>query len=203
MESTLQTPDDAAAIVFETQWSLWADCKVNVTPNHVQSKEEFESSLHLVASIENARDLWSWLQHMPAASNLPPNANIYLMRQGIMPMWEHEANTNGGHITLRCDKHHSDSLWQLLVLMAVGEEMENCLLGGERRNDAICGVAICARNTSNVLQIWNRSTIKFNPQSFCKSLEHTIAPSNGPSGYPYSTYRKVLSNPIYKSHKGT
>lgn len=57
--------------------------------------------------------------------------------EGIKPMWEDEANKNGGRWTLRVSKGFGNKLWEDLILAMIGEQFSD--------EDEICGIVISIR----------------------------------------------------------
>lgn len=43
---------------------------------------------------------------------------------GVKPMWEDEANKNGGRWVIRVNKGFSNKLWEDLILAMIGEQFE-------------------------------------------------------------------------------
>lgn len=68
---------------------------------------------------------------------------------GIKPMWEDEANKNGGRWLIRLNKGFSNKIWEDLILAMIGEQFE-----GEKD---INGIVISIRPTGDALSVWIRN----------------------------------------------
>ncbi|KAI0756651.1 eukaryotic translation initiation factor 4E class I [Daedaleopsis nitida] len=96
-------------------------------------------------------------------SQLPPKANYYVFKEGIIPAWEDEANKNGGKwsIQLPRDKNraHVDKMWLYTMLAAIGETFDQLFVNGEGGDSQslITGVILSARPQFYRISIWTRS----------------------------------------------
>ena len=68
---------------------------------------------------------------------------------GVKPEWEDEQCINGGKLTLRVPKTHSNKYWEDLLLALDGDQFTN--------EQEVVGILINVRPGRDVIQIWNRS----------------------------------------------
>lgn len=87
---------------------------------------------------------------------------FFVMKDNIPPLWEDENNINGGIITYKLTKSHSDHVWK---------ELTSALIGGTLTNnmDLINGISISPKINNCIIKIWvNKSNmltkIKFNDE---------------------------------------
>jgi len=116
--------------------------------------------------VENFCRYFNWLK---PPSRLERNSNYHLFKSGIKPMWEDEANANGGKwvLTMKAQPQLLDRCWSWLAMALVGEELDE--------GDEICGAGMrvlvaqpstfhifaCAvvslRSKVDRIQLWTRS----------------------------------------------
>jgi translation initiation factor 4E len=69
--------------------------------------------------------------------DLNGHADIHLFKDGIRPLWEDDANKNGGKWIVRLKKGLANRCWENLILAILGEQF---MVGEE-----ICGAVISVR----------------------------------------------------------
>ncbi len=106
-----------------------------------------------------AEEFWQIFSFLKRPDQLPQGTNIQLVRftviivrqfvDGIKPMWEDEANKNGGRWTLKVSKGYANKLWEDLILAIIGEQftLEN----------EINGIVLSIRGQGEKISIWNRN----------------------------------------------
>jgi translation initiation factor 4E len=84
-----------------------------------------------VAKFGSAEEFWQIYSFLKRPDQLPQGTNMQLFVDGIKPMWEDEANKNGGRWTLRVSKGYANKLWEDLILAMIGEQfsLENEING--------------------------------------------------------------------------
>jgi translation initiation factor 4E len=88
---------------------------------------------------------------MKQASELRVGNDYSLFKQGIQPMWEDDANKNGGRWLINLDRKQRatelDRFWLETVLCMIGE-------GFQAHSDDVCGAVINIRNKQDKLSVW-------------------------------------------------
>jgi len=168
-------------ILLENTWSFWYDKYIG--PG--QSFQEYEAALHQLGSFSSIQDFWKWYNFMPPITQLPPRSSYHLMKHGIKPLWEDEANAEGGNLSIKVKKDISQEIWLYLVLSVVGEQLSM----GLEEDDDICGLTVNMRKEEVVFSLWNKRAEVVNIDRFIKHLTSMI---------PNLIY---ASKPIYKVHK--
>jgi translation initiation factor 4E len=99
-------------------------------------------------TVESYCRYFNWLK---PPSKLERNSNYHLFKSGIKPMWEDEANANGGKwvLTMKNNPALLDQCWQWLTMALVGEELDE--------GDEICGAVVSLRSKVDRIQLWTRS----------------------------------------------
>ena len=113
----------------------------------MMTKEDFEMELKPLASFKTIEEFWGLYQHMLRPSELDICSKLFLFQGPIRPLWEDEANKNGGRFYIRIKKDGVDKLWEALVIAYISENFEY--------NDDICGLQMAIRpDNIVVLSLW-------------------------------------------------
>ena len=99
-------------------------------------------------TVESCCRSFNWLK---PPSKLKRNSNYHLFKSCIKPMWEDEANANGGKwvLTMKNNPMLLDQCLQWLTMALVGEELDE--------SDEICGAVVSLRSKVDRIQLWTRS----------------------------------------------
>ncbi|KAJ7265965.1 translation initiation factor eIF 4e-like domain-containing protein [Mycena haematopus] len=159
---------------LEYQWTIYHDTKAKVpfTPassaGHFQpvpspspaqdgfvaqpaESTDYEAGLTVVGEFSTVEEFCRYFNWLKPPSGLERNSNYHLFKSGIKPMWEDEANANGGKwvLTMKNNPALLDRCWNWLAMALVGEELEEGL-------DLICGAVVSLRSKVDRIQVWTR-----------------------------------------------
>ena len=81
---------------------------------------------------------------------LTTNCMLFLMRDGIKPMWEDTKNKNGGCFSYKVNNKNVASVWKNLSYTLVGE----CLTTDKRLRPNITGITISPKKNFCIIKIW-------------------------------------------------
>jgi len=114
-------------------------------------EEEYAAGLTVVGEFETVEDFCRWFNWLKPPSQLETSSNYHLFKKGIRPMWEDEANANGGKwvLTMKSNPQLLDRCWSWLTMALVGEELDE--------KDEICGAVVSLRTKLDRIQLWTRS----------------------------------------------
>ena len=95
--------------------------------------EAYEAGLTTVGDFDTVESYCRYFNWLKSPSKLELNSNYHQFKSGIKPMWEDEANANGGKcvLTMKNNPTLLDQCWQWLTMVLVGEEFDE--------SDEICG----------------------------------------------------------------
>jgi translation initiation factor 4E len=97
----------------------------------------YDANLRQVGTFDTVEKFWAYYSHMVRTKDLSFHADIHLFKDGIRPLWEDEANKNGGKWIVRLRKGLADRCWENLILAILGEQF---MVGEE-----ICGAVVSVR----------------------------------------------------------
>ena len=111
--------------------------------------DEFEENLKEIGTIGTAEEFWGIYQHMKRPTNLNRGCEFFLFKKDIKPMWEHEANHNGGRFLIVLKKNiNSNKIWEdILIAFIMLEDTE----------DHLNGVVLNVRNQEIHISIWTKA----------------------------------------------
>jgi translation initiation factor 4E len=145
----------------QTPVSAFPQTPIPQTPGAAAAQGWMED-IKRVISFDSVEEFWGLYNNIIPPSQLPPKANYYLFKEGIIPAWEDEANKHGGKwsIQLPKDKNRSnvDKMWLYTMLAAIGETFDPSptLADGSGTASLITGVIVSTRPQFYRLSIWTR-----------------------------------------------
>lgn len=113
--------------------------------------EEYEAGLTVIGEFDTVESFCRYFNWLKLPSKLERNSNYHLFKSGIKPMWEDEANANGGKwvLTMKNNPQLLDRCWSWLAMALVGEDLDE--------GDEICGAVVSLRSKVDRIQLWTRS----------------------------------------------
>lgn len=120
-------------------------------PHEAVETEDYEAGLSVVGDFSTVETFCRYFNWLKPPSQLERNSNYHLFKTGIKPMWEDEANANGGKwvMTMKNNPQLLDRCWSWLTMALVGEELDE--------GDEICGAVVSLRSKVDRIQLWIRS----------------------------------------------
>ncbi|OBZ78362.1 Eukaryotic translation initiation factor 4E type 2 [Grifola frondosa] len=150
---------------LEHSWTIFHDTKNKVPftlssapgepPNSAHfmapESEEYEAGLTVIGECDTVESFCRYFNWLKPPSKLERNSNYHLFKSGIKPMWEDEANANGGKwvLTMKNNPQLLDRCWSWLAMALVGEDLDE--------GDEICGAVVSLRSKVDRIQLWTRS----------------------------------------------
>jgi translation initiation factor 4E len=112
---------------------------------------DYEAGLTVIGEFDTVEEFCRYFNWLKPPSKLERNSNYHLFKSGIKPMWEDEANANGGKwvLTMKNNPALLDRCWNWLAMALVGEELEE--------GDEICGAVVSLRSKVDRIQVWTRN----------------------------------------------
>ncbi|KAI7880153.1 eukaryotic translation initiation factor 4E [Lichtheimia hyalospora FSU 10163] len=111
----------------------------------------YEEGMKQIAAFSTVEDFWAVYSHLRRARDLPIVSDYQLFKQGVRPVWEDDANIQGGKWIVRLKKGLATRYWELLVLAIIGEQFDV--------NDEICGAVLSIRSSEDIISVWNKTSV--------------------------------------------
>ena len=87
---------------------------------------------------------------------------LFLMKDGIKPIWEDENNINGGCFSFKVNNSDVPQIWKNLFYSIIG----NTLSKKQNIIDNLCGITISPKKSFCIIKIWTKTCNYQNPQDF-------------------------------------
>jgi len=109
-------------------------------------------------------------EHVIAINNAIPeeivtNSMLFLMRNGITPMWEDKKNRSGGCFSYKISNKQVYEIWKNLIYLCCGETLCN----KKEFSRHINGITISPKKNFCIIKIW-LDTTDFQDPTFIKQL---------------------------------
>lgn len=155
---------------LDTAWTLWYFKN--------DRDRDWEQNQREVASFDTVEDFWAIINNIEVPSNLAHGCDYSLFRKGIRPMWEDNANKNGGRwFNELDDKRNSDISGKVEKLDRAWLEVIMCLVGEAfgKIGSNVTG-AVCQRRVKrkNKLSVWLRTAHVDDESSIIKPIGEII-----------------------------
>ncbi len=109
------------------------------------------------------------------------NGMLFLMREGIQPLWESDDNKDGGCFSFKIYKQELHEAWMVLTTKLVNES----ILKDTEQYNLINGISISPKKSYSIIKLWLRG--------------ETVNDIKDLNSIPILE----ASTPIYKKHKQT
>uniref|UniRef100_A0AAY4BLD4 Eukaryotic translation initiation factor 4E type 2 n=1 Tax=Denticeps clupeoides TaxID=299321 RepID=A0AAY4BLD4_9TELE len=119
------------------------------TPSRPANTQSYEQNIRQIGTVASVEQFWKFYSHLVRPGDLTGHSDFHLFKEGIKPMWEDEANKNGGKWIIRLRKGLASRFWENIILAMLGEQF---MVGEE-----ICGVVVSIRFQEDILSIWNKT----------------------------------------------
>ena len=135
-------------------WTLWAhlphdtDWTVN-SYKQIMTFKTVEETLAICATIPD---------------KMIKNCMLFLMRDGIKPIWEDEKNRGGGCFSYKVTNKLVSQVWKQLSYTLVGE----CLTENKKLRPNINGITISPKKNFCIIKIWLATCDSQNPSSIAE-----------------------------------
>jgi len=128
------------------------------------ANKSYEDNTFTLGTTASVEEFWRLYVHLRRpVDERPTVCDYHVFRNGIRPMWEDEANVNGGKWIVRLKKGLAARYWEDILL---------AILGGQFRvGDEVCGCVLSVRYQEDILSIWNRSA---DSRRVCMQIRDTM-----------------------------
>jgi len=148
--------------------------------------EPYEKQMKVLATVNTVEDFWSVYTHITAATDLRDSVDIHLFREGIRPMWEDQANCEGGKWMLRLKKGLAARYWEELLLAIIGEQFDV--------GDEICGCVLSCRFSEDIISVWNRHSTDRNARLHIRDTARQILDLPANTTFEYKPHVDALKD---------
>ena len=135
---------------LKNNWVLWA---------HLHHDSDWSiNSYKIVAKFASAEDVIAVTEKLP--ETLIKNCMLFVMREGITPMWEDVKNRNGGSFSYKVSNKCIVDVWRDLTFVLVGESISN----SQPFANSVTGITISPKKNFCIIKIWLSNCQYQNPE---------------------------------------
>jgi len=136
------------------KWTLWAHL-----PHDIDWTVKSYKKIYTFDSVESTITLCETIPE-----KMINNCMLFLMRDGILPMWEDNKNKNGGCFSYKVNNKNVASVWKNLSYTLVGESLTT----DKRLRPNITGITISPKKNFCIIKIWLSNRDFQNPTAICE-----------------------------------
>jgi len=96
-------------------------------------------------------------EHM--GEELLKHCMIFLMKDGVDPMWEDKQNRNGGSFSYKVSNKSVHKIWKRIYLMLIGKTLTS-----DKAHRKITGITLSPKKNFCILKIWFTNCDETNPE---------------------------------------
>lgn len=130
-------------------WTLWAHL-----PHDTDWSVKSYKKIYTTATVEETVALTETLPEV-----LVKNCMLFLMRDGISPVWEDPQNRHGGCFSYKIANKNVYEVWRDLSYVLAGESISN----QTSFTSCVTGITISPKKNFCIIKIWMRNTSNQNP----------------------------------------
>lgn len=128
--------------------------------NHLPSEKDWTLSGYnvIMDDIDTVEKTVAINRALP--DNMVKFSMLFLMRQGVTPLWEDERNKHGGCFSYKVINKHVIQVWRHMMFLACGEGLAT----SKAYNDCINGITISPKKNFCIVKIWLADADHQDPQ---------------------------------------
>lgn len=139
-------------------WNLWAHLPQDSdwTVKSYKKIYQFKTVEEAIAITESCPE------------NLAKNCMLFIMRDGITPMWEDSKNRHGGCFSYKVSNKNVFEVWRDLTYVLVGETIST----NETFVNNVTGITISPKKNFCIIKIWTTNCDHQNPQIVTNEIKN-------------------------------
>jgi hypothetical protein len=145
---------------LRNKWNLWA---------HLPQDSDWSvKSYRLISSIKTLEDSIVMTETTP--DPLIKACMLFVMKDGIAPMWEDPKNRNGGSFSYKVSNKNVCEVWRELNYVLVGETISNT----SSFVNCVTGITISPKKNFCIIKIWMSNCDNQNPANVTTEVKGLI-----------------------------
>jgi hypothetical protein len=127
--------------LLTNKWILW----------YHHEKDNWKlSGFKQLYTISTIKEFWKFYNNWAVIGGIT-NKHIFLMKEGITPLWEDKENITGGCWSFKIHEDNAEELWEDLSVYLISDKLYT------NDKDTILGLSFCLKKNNNVvIKIWNK-----------------------------------------------
>lgn len=136
---------------LQSSWNIWYHHTLN---------DWYLSGYKQIFTIKTIKDFWDFHNNLDCLGGIT-NAQFFMMRDNVAPVWEDPKNRNGGSWSILVPVQEAQNAWEQIAVLMVGENL--C--------PGITGMSINLKNNIAVIKIWNSDKNHRDSSTLTKSIQ--------------------------------
>ena len=142
------------------KWNLWAHLP--------QDSDWTVKSYKRIFQFKNIEETIAVTESLP--EGLVKNCMLFVMKDGITPMWEDSKNRNGGCFSYKVSNKNVFEVWRDLTYVLVGDTISN----NNIFVNSVTGITISPKKNFCIVKIWLSNCDHQNPQVVTSEVMNLI-----------------------------
>ncbi len=149
METATSSSNMESFHKLSDKWTLWA---------HLPHNTDWSLKSYIpISTFSTVEDTIAITESLPPA--LVENCMLFMMREGINPMWEDPKNRDGGCFSYKVLNKNVVKAWSELTYRIVGNSISN----GSSFVNCVTGITISPKKNFCIIKIWMTNCSHQNP----------------------------------------
>jgi hypothetical protein len=163
-DSTMATTSNSEQTIefhnLKNKWNLWAHL-----PQDPDWTVKSYKKIYQFKTIEEAVGLTEMLPE-----GLVKNCMLFIMKDGITPMWEDPKNRNGGCFSYKVSNKNVFDVWRDLTYILIGESISS----NSTFVNSVTGITISPKKNFCIVKVWMTNCEHQNPQVVTGDVKNLI-----------------------------
>ena len=162
-DSTMATAEQIQPIELHKlryKWNLWAHLP--------QDPDWTVKSYKKIYQFKNVEEAIAITESLP--EGLVKNCMLFIMRDGVAPMWEDQRNRNGGCFSYKVSNKNVFEVWRDLTYTLVGESISSNVVFV----NSVTGITISPKKNFCIVKIWMTNCDHQNPSVVTSDVKNLI-----------------------------
>ena len=140
------------------KWNLWAHL-----PQDPDWTLKSYKNIYQFKTVEDTIGIIEMLPH-----DLVKNCMLFIMKDGITPMWEDPKNRNGGCFSYKISNKYVFETWKDLTYILIGETLSSNTIFV----NSISGITISPKKNFCIVKLWMTNCDHQNPHSITSDVKY-------------------------------
>jgi hypothetical protein len=154
-------------VYLDSPWTFWYD----MYPGPGLTAEQYAGAMRKIATVDNIQDFWGIYNNLPGLESIPNKSSYHLMKYESLPLWEDQANINGGNFSFKIKRSDAEHVWVQMLVRVVGEQFLSVLHG----NDDIQGISVNMRAGGEAaIYFWNKNAKLVDTSKMIRKIKEVL-----------------------------
>lgn len=157
----------STASISETSYSFnKLKCRWNLWAHLPQDPDWTVKSYKKICQFKTIEESIGITESLPP--DLIKNCMLFIMRDGITPMWEDPKNRNGGCFSYKVSNKNVFEVWRDLTYVLIGESISS----NNSFVNSVTGITVSPKKNFCIIKIWTTNCEYQNPQIVTNEIKN-------------------------------